>query len=72
MSDPDVSSTDDAPPGEEQVHTRAQLLPEEEAAGSDDPQAQARAVLEESQERTDDPDPDASSQSGRRKSEDTL
>ncbi len=31
---------------------RAQLLPEEVAAGSDDPGAQAEAILEESQDRT--------------------
>jgi len=72
MSDADETPADDDPPGEEQVQSRAELLPEEEAVGSDDPQAQARAVLEESQERTDDPDPDASSQSGRRRSQDTL
>jgi hypothetical protein len=46
------------------VATRAELLPEERAVGSDDPQAQAKVILEESEERTDhpDPDPDASSQ----------
>ena len=33
------------------VQQRAELLPEEEAVGSDDPQAQARAILTESQER---------------------
>lgn len=43
-------------PSEENVDKRAELLPEEELAGSDDPQSQARAILEESQERTDDPD----------------
>ncbi|MFL6108683.1 MAG: hypothetical protein ACJ72L_17120 [Marmoricola sp.] len=37
------------------VETRAELLPEEQAAGSDDPHAQAEAILEESDERTDDP-----------------
>jgi hypothetical protein len=46
------------------VATRAELLPEERAVGSDDPQA--KVILEESEERTDhpdpDPDPDASSQ----------
>src|ERR1019366_10212724 len=46
------------------VATRAELLPEERAVGSDDAQAQAKVMLEESEERTDhpDPDPDASSQ----------
>ena len=43
-------------PDEEHVTSRAHLLPEEVAAGSDDPRAQAEAVLEESQERTDDPE----------------
>lgn len=38
------------------VGSRAELLPEEQAAGSDDPQAQARAILAESQERTDQPE----------------
>ncbi len=37
-------------------NSRADLLPEELAAGSDDPDAQARAILEESDERTDHPD----------------
>ena len=47
------------------VATRAALLPEELAVGSDDPQAQAKVILEESQERTEHPDADASSQSRR-------
>jgi hypothetical protein len=37
---------------DERVETRAELLPEEEAAGSDDPQAQAAAILDESDQRT--------------------
>ena len=37
------------------VESRAELLPEEQVAGSEDPEAQAEAILEESQERTDDP-----------------
>ena len=36
----------------ERVADRAELLPEEQAAGSDDPRAQAEAILEESDERT--------------------
>jgi hypothetical protein len=44
------------------VATRAELLPEEKAVGSDNPQAQAKAILEESEERTEHPDRDASSQ----------
>jgi hypothetical protein len=42
-------------PDEHHVTSRADLLPEEVAAGSDDPDAQAAAILEESRERTDDP-----------------
>ncbi len=38
------------------VETRSDLLPEELAVGSDDPQAQAEAILEESEERVTDPD----------------
>lgn len=33
------------------VASRADLLPEEKAAGSDDPEAQAEAILAESEER---------------------
>ena len=43
---------------EERVRERAQLLPEELAAGSDDPEAQAEAVLQESDEREEYRDPD--------------
>jgi hypothetical protein len=39
-------------PDDEQVAKRADLLPEEKQAGSDDPEAQAEAILEESEERT--------------------
>jgi hypothetical protein len=42
-------------PDDDRIESRAELLPEEQAAGSDDPQAQAAAILEESDERTDDP-----------------
>ena len=35
-----------------QTEGREALLPEELAAGSDDPEAQARAILEESEDRT--------------------
>ena len=35
---------------------RAELLPEEKAAGSDDPQGQASAILAESQDRTEHPE----------------
>jgi len=47
------------------VASRAELLPEERAAGSDDPQAQAKVILEESEEHTEHPDLDASSPSRR-------
>jgi hypothetical protein len=36
-------------------HRADELLPEERAAGSDDPQAQARAILADSDERQEDP-----------------
>jgi hypothetical protein len=59
-------------PQQRHVDERAELLPEEQAVGSADPQAQAAAVLEESQDRTEHPDPDASTQSGRRTSAETI
>jgi len=43
-------------PDERDVDTREELLPEEQAAGSDDAHAQAEVILEESLERTEDPD----------------
>ena len=46
-----------APEDEQRIATRAEeLWPEEESAGSDDPEAQAEAILEESDERVDDPE----------------
>lgn len=42
-------------PQEKDVESRAALLPEEQAAGSDDPEAQAEAILEDSERRTEDP-----------------
>lgn len=41
---------------ESRIDTRAELLPEELEAGSDDPHAQAEAILEESDERTNAPE----------------
>lgn len=41
---------------ESRIAQRAELLPEEEAAGSDNPQEQAEAILEESDERTERPE----------------
>lgn len=38
------------------IERRAGLLPEEEAAGSEDPEGQAEAILEESEERTQHPE----------------
>jgi hypothetical protein len=43
-------------PDEERVESRAELLPEEREAGSDDPREQAEVILEESDERTADPE----------------
>ena len=43
-------------PDHERVERRAQLLPEEETAGSDDPELQAEIVLEDSDERTANPE----------------
>ncbi len=44
------------PADEARVERRADLLPEEAAAGSADPEEQARAILEESDERTEHPE----------------
>ena len=44
------------PEDAERVASRSELLPEEEVAGSDDPEAQAEAILEESDERVADPE----------------
>ncbi len=41
---------------DEQVGERADLLPEELAAGSDDPDHQAEVILEESARRTEQPE----------------
>ncbi|HEX5968907.1 MAG TPA: hypothetical protein VFY88_10550 [Intrasporangium sp.] len=43
-------------PDESAIAQRAELLPEERAAGSDDAEAQAEAILEESDERTERPE----------------
>ncbi len=42
------------------IARRAELLPEERAVGSDDPQAQAQVILEEAEERTEHPERDVS------------
>lgn len=41
---------------QDRIESRAELLPEEVAAGSDDPDQQARAILADSDERTDHPE----------------
>jgi hypothetical protein len=46
--------TDDTPE-DTRIGTRAELLPEEQQAGSDDPEGQAAAILEDSDRRTADP-----------------
>jgi hypothetical protein len=57
---------------EDNIETRAQLLPEEQAAGgSDIPEVQAEMILAESEERTAHADPDDAS-GGHRRSEDTV
>ena len=57
---------------DENIETRAQLLPEEQSAGgSEDPEAQAEAILAESEERTIHPDAD-DAQGGHRQSSDTA
>lgn len=43
-------------PDRKRVEKRVNLLPEEQAAGSDDPHSQAEIILEESAERTQDPE----------------
>ena len=55
MSDPGHQHTD-ADADEDRVAERAHLLPEEIAAGSDDPEAQAEQILAESDRRTDEPE----------------
>ena len=60
---PTPPDTDDDETQARHVASRAELLPEEQAVGSDDPQEQARVILEESEERTEHPEPGASSTS---------
>jgi hypothetical protein len=44
------------PVDEDRIAERAHLLPEEVAAGSDDPERQAEVILEESDRRTQEPE----------------
>lgn len=57
MSEPAAANdaTDTVEPTDINVATRAELLPEELAVGSDDAAAQAEAILTESEERVADP-----------------
>lgn len=55
MTDTSGPARDDVQ-DDERVAERAHLLPEEIAAGSDDPTAQAEQILSESDARTDDPE----------------
>jgi formate dehydrogenase subunit gamma len=60
-------------PDQDRVHQRARdLLPEERAAGSDDPEAQAEAILADSDEREHVPDADPDTHIEHRRSEDRL
>jgi len=47
-----MPDTTDHDADDERAASRAELLPEEQAVGSDDPEGQAAAILEESDERT--------------------
>ena len=48
--------TTDHDPDHDRIEERALLLPEEQSAGSADPEAQAEAILAESDARTEDPE----------------
>ena len=63
----DERSVDD-----DRVAGRAELLPEEEAVGSDDPEGQAREILADSDERTADRDAAPSTHLEHRTSEDVT
>ena len=43
-------------PDDDRIESRGHLLPEEVAAGSDDPERQAEIILEDSDERTAEPE----------------
>ena len=64
--------TDEPTRDDERVSSRAELLPEEQAVGSDDPDAQAEAILEESEERLASRDAAPSTHLEHRTSEDTT
>jgi hypothetical protein len=67
-----VSEPTQPPVDDERVAARAELHPEEEAVGSDDPEAQARAVLEDSEARQADRDAAPDAVVEHRRSEDTV
>lgn len=46
----------DEEPGYDRIEGRAELLPEERAAGSDDPDLEAQVILEDSDARTERPE----------------
>ncbi len=50
-----MSRTHEDQPPDPRVESRAELLPEEQAAGSEDAEGQAEAILEDSERRTQDP-----------------
>lgn len=55
MNDESQAAESGTDSGDPRVAARSdELLPEEKAVGSDDPETQAEAILEESDERTDD------------------
>jgi hypothetical protein len=75
MTDPEVPDRPDVTADDERVQQRQELTAEEQAAGSDDPVAQAQAILAESEERTLDPAGAAEAADvsiERRQSEDTI
>ncbi|CAN5610409.1 hypothetical protein BH24ACT13_BH24ACT13_10940 [soil metagenome] len=59
-------------PSPEDIRSRATLLPEEQAAGSDDPQRQAEVILQDSVERTEVPDAAPAGFMEHRRSDDTV
>ena len=60
------------PPEEERVEARAGAIPEEVAAGTEDPEAQARAILEDSEARQADREAAPGTVLEHRSSEDTV
>lgn len=67
-----MSDAGEREPDPERVARRAELLDDERAAGSDDPDAQARAILEDSDERSEDRSAAPSSIVEHRRSDETV